>query len=188
MKKHFIQFFALAFLVAGISSCEKDYGDNLGPVEDSIASTPVTVTNATFFERYPGVTTSVAAGGNIVIELSIPADKGRIKQITKVATSTATSINLGNLNSTAASTALNTAPIMGNGSNTITYTTTLAAYLPYRIRVGTTAGPIGGTTAAPAIPVPSTTAVPTDIGYYFRLELEDGTTIVPMPVRVRVLP
>ncbi|WP_375434600.1 hypothetical protein [uncultured Hymenobacter sp.] len=190
MKKRLIKLCTLVLLSASIFSCEKDYGVNLGPVEDSQADIPVTVTNATYFERFPVVTTSVATGGNITIEFTIPAEKGRIKQITKVATSSATALNFGNLNSTAASTALNTAPIVGNGSNTITYTTTLADYLRYRVRVGTSAGPIGpaaGTPPAPTIPVPSTTAVPTDIGYYFLIELEDGTTIIPMPVRVRVI-
>ena len=191
MKRYFIQFCTLAVLSAGLFSCKKDFGDNLGPLEDSVTDIPVTVTNAEFFERYPGVTTSVAAGGNINIQLAIPADKGKIKQITKVATGTATSLNFTNLNSTSASTSYNTAPIPGNGSNTITFTTTLNNYLPYRVRVGTTAGPIGpkaGTPAVDTIPVPSTTAVPTDIGFYFRIELEDGTILIPRPVRVRVIP
>ncbi|NVO85084.1 hypothetical protein [Hymenobacter terrestris] len=192
MKKYLVKLCALAVLSTGLLACEKDFGPNdLGPLEDSIANTPVTVTNAEFFERYPGVTTSIAAGGNINIQLAVPAGNV-IKQITKVATSTATSINLGNLNSTTAASAYNTAPIPGNGTNTITFTTNLQRdYLPYRIRVGTSAGPAGPAAGTPprlTAPVPSTTAVPTDIGFYFRIELEDGTILIPRPVRVRVIP
>ena len=191
MKRYFIQFCTLIALSAGLFGCEKEYGDKLGPLQDSVADTPVTVVNTDFFERYPGVNTSVATGGKISIQLSIPADKGKIKQITKVATGSATLANYGNLNSPAASTAYTTTPVLGNGSNTITFTTTLQDYLPYRIRVGTSAGPIGPNVGTPPVataPAPSTTAVPTDIGFYFRIELEDGTILIPRPVRVRVNP
>lgn len=195
MKKHLIKLCTLLLIAASASSCEKDYGVGLGPLEDSIAEIPVTVTNATTVERFPVVTTSVATGGNITIDLSIPADKGIIKQITKVATSsTVVTINLGNLNSTTAPSYRPT-PIMGNGSNSITFTTTLAEYLRYRNSQPATTrdafGPVGpnaGTPPTPTIPVPSTNTTPTDIAYYFRIELEDGTIIVPTPVRVRVLP
>lgn len=189
MKNQLIKLCTLVLLSASIFSCKKDYGNNLGPVEDSVADIPVTVTNANAFERFPVVYTSVAGGGTFSINLSIPADKGKIKQITKVATSsTVQSLSYTNINSTSASTSYRTAAIPGNGSNTITFSSSLAEYLPYRIRVGATAGPIGGTTAAPTIPQPSTTATPTDIAYYFKIDLEDGTTILPMPVRVRVQP
>ena len=191
MKRYFIQFCTLLTLSTGLFACEKDYGDKLGPLQDSVADIPVTVTNTDFFERYPGVNTSVAAGGKITIELSIPADKGKIKQITKVATGSATLANFTNLNSTAASTSYTTTPVLGNSSNTITFTTTLKDYLPYRMRVGTSAGPVGpdvGTPPVATAPVPSATAVPTDIGFYFRIELEDGSILIPRPVRVRVNP
>ncbi|WP_426059598.1 hypothetical protein [Hymenobacter sp. B1770] len=212
MKNNLIKLCTLVLLSASVISCKKDYGVNLGPVEDSQAEIPVTVTNADAFERYPVVNTSIAAGGNITITLAIPADRGRIKQINRVATSSTTqSINLTNINA-----AINPGPasapvsvfaynatgtgtnrvvttIPGNGSNTITFTTTLARYLTHRIAAGATAGPAGPQAGTPpagpvTMPVPSTTAAPTDIAFYFQLELEDGRTIIPMPVRVRVLP
>ncbi|MBJ6110092.1 hypothetical protein JAO73_13800 [Hymenobacter sp. BT523] len=192
MKTHIIKICTLALLSASTFSCKKDYGNNLGPLQDSVTDNPVTVTNANAFERFPVVYTSVAAGGTFTINFAIPADKGKIKQITKVATSsTVQSLSYTNLNSTAASTSYRTAPIPGNGTNTISFTSNLNEYLAYRIRVGTTAGPIGpnaGTPPAPTIPVPSTTATPTDIAFYFNIMLEDGSTIVPLPVRVRVQP
>jgi hypothetical protein len=187
MKKNIFQLCALALLSFGAFSCEKDYGDNLGPVQDSVADIPVTVTNADAFERYPVVNTSVAGGGNITITMQIPAGSGNIREISKVATGPFATITLTNLNSTAPITALN-AP--GNGSNTITFTTTLANYIAYRNSQGTPAnfGPANTTTTPNSIPVPSTTATATDIQFYFRLTLEDGRTIVPLPVRVRVQP
>ncbi|SHK60739.1 hypothetical protein [Hymenobacter psychrotolerans] len=202
MKRNIFKIYALALLSFGAFSCEKDYGDNLGPVEDSIAAIPVTVTNADAFERYPVVNTSVAGGGNITITMEIPASAGAIREISKVATGPFATITLTNLNSTAAITALNSrivngtrtvTPIVGNGSNSITFTTTLADYLAYRNSQGTPAnfGPAGppATTGGPGtLPVPSATATPTDIQFYFRLTLEDGSTIVPLPVRVRVQP
>ncbi|UOG73903.1 hypothetical protein MTX78_17495 [Hymenobacter tibetensis] len=194
MKNHFIKLCAIVFLSAGFFACEKDYGDNLGPVEDSLASIPVTVSNAEFTERYPVITTSVSAGGNFTINFEIPADKGKIAAITKVATGPSAISNLANLNSTAAASSLNTAPIAGNGTNQISFTSTLADYLAYRIRNGAAFGPVATTGNPPvavvptALPAPSTNNIPTEIQYYFRLTLEDGTTIVPMPVRVRLIP
>ncbi|HEX8657688.1 MAG TPA: hypothetical protein VF690_09155 [Hymenobacter sp.] len=207
MKNNLIKLCTLVLLSASVFSCKKDYGPGIGPVEDSKAEFPVTVTNAEFFERYPGVTTSVAGGGNITITLSIPDDRGKIKQINRVATSSTTqALSLTNINAAinsstsvfaynATGTGANRVitPIPGNGSNQITFTTTLANYLTYRIAAGATAGPAGPQAGTPpagpvTLPVPSTTATPTDIAFYFQIELEDGMTIIPMPVRVRVLP
>lgn len=193
MKNQLIKIFSLALLATATFSCKKEYDDNnLAPLAPSYAEIPVTVTNANAFERFPVVYASIAGGGKFSINFSIPSDKGKIKQITKVATSsTVTALNYTNINSTAASTSYNANPLPGNGSNTITFSSTLADYLTYRIRVGATAGPIGpnaGTPAAPTIPQPSATSTPTDIAFYFRIDLEDGTSIIPMPVRVRVTP
>jgi len=202
MKRNIFKICALTLLSFGTFSCEKDYGDNLGPLQDSVADIPVTVTNADAFERYPVVNTSVAGGGNITITMQIPAGSGNIREITKVATGPFATITLTNLNSTAAITALNSrvvngtrvvTPIPGNGSNTITFTTTLNDYLAYRNSQGSTTvqatfGPANTTTTPASLPVPSTTATATDIQFYFRLTLDDGTTLVPLPVRVRVQP
>jgi hypothetical protein len=196
MKNQFIKLCTLVLFSVSFFSCEKDFGDNLGPVQDSVANIPVTVTNATYFERYPVVTTSVAAGGKFTINFEIPADKGRIKEITRVVTGPAAIANFTNLNLTTAASALNATgtgasrvvtPIAGNGSNQISFSSDVATYFTYRVANGANFGPIGGTATAPAAPAPSATATPTEIQYYFRFTLEDGTTIVPMPVRVRVI-
>ena len=59
MKKIAIKFFALLLLATSFAACKKDYGNQLGPLQDSVAPIPVTVTNQEFFERFPVVTTKV---------------------------------------------------------------------------------------------------------------------------------
>ncbi|RPD50280.1 hypothetical protein DNI29_05650 [Hymenobacter sediminis] len=198
MNKNILKGFTLLALTFGILSCEKEFDDNsLAPTEDRIANIPVTVTNAEFFELYPIKTTSVAAGGKFSINFQIPADKGKIKEISRV--TTGTSIGLPNVQAGSISTAYNTtgsgttltvSPIAGNGTNEIVFSSDLATYTAYRNRIGTNAGPSGPatTTGGPVTaPVPSTTQSPTEITYYFLLTLEDNTTVIPMPVRVRVV-
>src|SRR5689334_16501400 len=78
-----------AFLILGamiINSCSKQ---DIDPLLDNRPAVPVSITNATEFRPDPTVTTSLAGGGNIVVELSIPASSGRtIKEITRIAAST----------------------------------------------------------------------------------------------------
>jgi hypothetical protein len=208
MKNNLLAILALLMLSQGLFSCKKTFDDNtIGPVQDKLASIPVTVTNATFFERYPIVTTSVAAGGKFDITFEIPADKGTIKDISKV--TTGTSIGLPNVQTLAASNAVNTAggagvaivPVPGNNTNRITYSSSLAEYTTYRIRLGANAGPAGpqvGPPTAPGgpatgpvtapVPAAATSQTPTEITYYFMITLTDNTTIIPLPVRVRVIP
>lgn len=204
MKKQFITVVALTLLALGSSSCKKTYDDqHINPVGDRLADIPVTVTNYDYFERFPIITTSIAAGGRFSINFQIPADKGTIKEITKVTTAaTAAGTSLANLNlitsmtGTGAAFALNAvgtganrvaSPIPGNGTNTITFTSTLGDYLTFRQANGAAAGPATVTTSPVSLPVPSTSQTPTEIQYYFLITLTDGTTIIPQPVRIRVL-
>jgi len=200
MKKIIIRFLALFVLSVGAASCEKDYGDNLGPLEDSVAEIPVTVSNATYFERVPVITTSVAAGGRFDVKFSIPTEKGKIKEITRVATGA----TLANLNAGAAySLNYNTAnqsvtPITGNGSNEVTFSSSLAIYSAYRTRLNSVPGysssvNSAGSAATVAMlgTAPNQTVDernPTTLRYWFLLTLEDGTEIVTTEVRIRILP
>ena len=200
MKNRFFKIATLAILSLGTFSCKKDYEDyELSPLQDNLASIPVTVTNAEFNERFPIITTSIAAGGLFTVDFEIPADKGIIREISKVTTTAQGTINLTNLNSAAPVTALNrpntsanapVQPILGNGTNRISFSSTLASYVTFRqsqpASQQATFGPAPN--AVTNLPVPSTTQAPTEIQYYFRIVLEDGTTIIPMPVRIRVLP
>ncbi|GAB3726691.1 hypothetical protein GCM10027594_08500 [Hymenobacter agri] len=196
MKKTLIQALTLALLSVATFSCKKDYGDKIGPLQDSVAAIPVTVKNATYFERIPIVTTSVAGGGNVTITLQIPADKGKIKEITKVATGA----TLTNLQSADAY-QLNykngaLAPQAGTGTNEITFTTTLADYSAYRTRIATIPGYSAGLNSAGAAPTVTMTGTPpvvdernpNFIRYWFQIKLEDGTDIVTTEVRARILP
>ena len=198
MKKNLIRAFAFALITVSAFSCKKDYGDKIGPLQDSPADIPVTVKNAAYFERIPIVTTSVAAGGAVSITLQIPSDKGKIKEITRVATGT----TLANLQAAEAyslnysTTTSSAAPLPGNGSNEITFTSTLAAYSTYRTRIAGITGYVAGLNsagAAPTVTMTGTPAVvdernPNFIRYWFRIKLEDGTDIITTEVRVRILP
>ena len=197
MKKTLIQALSLALLSVATFSCKKDYGDKIGPLQDSPAAIPVTVKNATYFERIPIVTTSVAAGGLVNITLQIPADKGKIKEISKVATGT----TLANLQSgdNYQLNFMNGALVrpQGSGTNEITFSSTLALYSAYRTRIATNPGYSAGLNSAGAAPtVTMTTGTPSVVDernpnfirYWFQIKLEDGSDIVTTEVRVRILP
>ncbi|WP_201983139.1 hypothetical protein [Hymenobacter rubidus] len=228
MKNNVISLCALLLLLVGTFSCKKEYGDNqLGPLQDSLADIPVTVTNATYFERFPVIevkgataivppattpspaTPTTAQPGAFSITFSIPADKGKIKEITRVATGAA---GLNYLQNNVASVATATVPSRaitpnelalnyngnaanpgttvtpGNGTNTITFNSSLLAYNDYRNRVGPLLdnGATGlALLGAAPVAVASLTA-PVQLSYFFLLTLEDGRQIIPTQVRVRV--
>ena len=187
MKKQLLTLCFLAGLAVVSSSCKKEYDDkSLAPLDQALAPIPVTVTNADFFERYY-VVVAKAPSGAFSINFSIPADKGKIKEITRVAVGGSGLLNvqvgaptlLYNFNGMT-STSAGFTPIPGNGSNTITFSSTLAAYTTYRTRVGPGVAPTPATVSA-------TPQSPNQIEFYFLITLEDGTTIIPPLVRVRVV-
>lgn len=192
MKKHLINacFVLLAF---ASFSCKKEYDDNsLAPLDQAYAPIPVTVTNAAFFERFYGVNAaSIASGGEFSITLAIPADKGKIKEISRVATGPSGLAQVQNGTSAGASLLYNynkltgasaaAVPIPGNGTNTITFTSKLRPdYSDYQTRVGLTNAPI-------PVAVSTNAQVPNQINFFFLITLEDGTTLIPPLVRVRIV-
>jgi hypothetical protein len=163
MNKTILNLSIVFLLVLLSSSCKKEDFNGLSDVRPTI---PVTVTNAIDYRPDPTVATSKAGGGNIQIILSIPPSSGRtIKEITKVAASTTYTA----IQSTGTTGFYTTAPIAVN-STTATFNTTVAEYV--------TKGP--GTT-------PATTNTELAKRFYFLLTLDDGTTIIPQPVRVLYL-
>jgi hypothetical protein len=194
MKKQLFNICCLAVLAFGSFSCKKVYDDNsLAPLDQAYASIPVTVTNASFFERFYVVLANAPTAtdnGNFTIAFSIPADKGKIKEITRVATGTSGLAQVQNSSTAGASALFNyngltgsaagATPTPGNGSNTITYTGKLSDYKTYQTRVGTSLAPIPATVSA-------NPQAPNQINFYFLITLEDGTTIIPPLVRVRVV-
>ena len=188
MKKQLFKVCILAALAFSSFSCKKVYDDNsLAPLDQAYAPIPVTVTNSDFFERFYGVNASLANGGQFSIVFSIPADKGKIKEITRVATGTSGLAQVQNGAASGASLLYNynsvtsTAPVTpGNGTNTITYSSKLADYNTYQTRVGTTLAPISATVSTNA-------QAPNQINFYFLITLEDNTTLIPPLVRVRVV-
>jgi hypothetical protein len=206
MKNIAFKLFALFLIAAGFSACKKDYGNQLGPLQDSLAPIPVTVTNQEFFERYAVVTTKVDttsgsanSTGTFSITFSIPADKGKIKEITKVATGNGGVEYLQN----AAYPNYASGPIAGNGSNTITFTSNLTAVRDYSKRLNaafaSTALPTGATRAAAFTFSGTSTGArgtltpnkdpqaPNQLRFFFLLTLEDGQTLIPAEVDVRLL-
>ena len=195
MKKYFVRLAVLALLPLGVFSCKKEY-DGLGPLQDSVTDIPSTVPNQEFFERFPIVTASVSradpdpsgGSGPFTIVLQIPSDKGKIKEITKIATGIA---GLNNLQSTDSRLAFNydgaagrLVPISGNGSNQITFTSNLTRYTAYRTRVGVAAAGLAAVVSPNSSFTPQN---PNQLPYYFLLTLEDGRQLVSTAIRVRVV-
>ncbi|MBC6990046.1 hypothetical protein [Hymenobacter sp. BT491] len=199
MKKIASKFFVLLLLATSFAACKKDYGNVLGPLEDSIAPIPVTVTNQEYFERFPVVTTKVdaSANGTFSIVFSIPADKGKIKEITKVATGN------GGVEYVQDSSYPNylTAPVAGNGSNTITFNSDLNAVRDYAKRLTAAFATLpASATKAPAFAFTGTSTggagtltpntnpqTPNQLRFFFLLTLEDGQKLIPTEVDVRLL-
>jgi hypothetical protein len=201
MKKTAIQFLFLLVLAASFSGCKKDYGNKLGPLQDSPAAIPVTVTNQVYFERFPVVTCTVGTGtnanGTFTINFSIPADKGKIKEITKVATGNS---GVEYLQSNSYPNYLTTA-VTGNGTNTITFTSDLNAVRNYVTRLTaafatlpasatkTAAFAFTGTSMGGAGTLTPNTdpRTPNQLRFFFLITLEDGTQIITTEVDVRLI-
>lgn len=193
MKKQLLNICCLAVLAIGSVSCKKVYDDNsLAPLAQAYAPIPVTVTNANYFERFYVVLAKAPTAtddGNFAITFSIPADKGKIKEITRVSTGTSGLAQVQNSSAAGASLLFNyngltgnaagAKPTPGNGSNTITYNGKLSDYNTYQTRVGTSLAPIPATVSA-------NPQAPNQINFFFLITLEDNTTIIPPLVRVRV--
>lgn len=165
MKKLWI--IALFALVAAVG-CKK--GDlNFNNSSGAVPAVPVTVANAAYFTNgLPTVTTSVSGGGAIEIKLSIPSSSGRtIKEISRVALGTTTS----NYKVVESSTGLyNTAPVSASGT-TVSFTTSLTEYTAKTGLSVTTSGTATSFLAR---------------YFYFMITLDDGSQIIPVPVRVYV--
>ncbi|MBE9602956.1 hypothetical protein [Pedobacter sp. MC2016-24] len=152
--------------LAGLSSCKKD---NVS-TETSLPAIPVTVENTTGNFLSPIVNTSLT-NRTITIILTIPSSSGRtIKEITRVAANTVYS-------SVQTTTGLyKTGAIAGNGTNSITFTTTLDEYISKGYTIPT-AAQAGGAAAAFLTRY-----------FFFMLTLDDGQIIIPTYVRVYVNP
>jgi hypothetical protein len=208
MKNQFIKILSLTLLTMATFSCKKEYdNNNLAPLAPSYADIPVTVTNPNFFERFPVITAkgnftapvppsttpvpavpTAAAPGNFSITFSIPSDKGTIKSIKRVAvganslTTVQSGSDISQLNFNNSTTAPAATPLPGNGSNTITFNSSLFDYTTYRARVGTGAGAVATIGATPQ--------APTQLLYTFVLVLSTSQgeiEVIPTQVRVRVV-
>jgi hypothetical protein len=155
-------------LILGLGSCKKDY-DYLS-LRDAIPADAIIVSNATYYERIPFVTTSISAGGKIDITLQLAdGSSANIKEITRVnASSTNKAINATSVQTTTG--LYNTAAIAGNGKSA-TFSTTIDEYLKKK----------GLAT------LQATATAPYDLQFYFLVTLDNGQTIIPLETRVRPL-
>ncbi|MFD1468334.1 hypothetical protein ACFQ48_08865 [Hymenobacter caeli] len=204
MKKIAIKLFALVLFSTSFAACKKDYGNQLGPLQDAVAAIPVTVTNQEFFERFPVVTTKVDTAngsanstGKFTIAFSIPADRGKIKEITRVATGNS---GVEYLQNTQYPNYLTTT-VAGNGSNTITFSSDLNAVRAYSARLNAAFATLpssatmtpafaftGTSTGGSGTLTPNTSPLtPNQLRFFFLLTLEDGTTLITTEVDVRLV-
>ncbi len=199
MKNIAFKFFALVLLAGSFAACKKDYGNKLGPLQDSLAGIPVTVVNPDYFERFPVIVTKVdstkgptVSTGAFSITLSIPAGQANIKEITKVAMGNSGVAYLQNSNP---ATNYLAAPIAGNGSNTITFSSDLTAVRAYSKQLAASsftgaAYTFTGQTkrlSQTLTPNPNP-QTPNQLRFFFLLTLDDGTTqLISTEVDVRLL-
>jgi len=170
MKLTIIKGVLLATLAIANFACKDDlvYSEL---VRDNRPAVPVTFSNAQTFGGNPWIDVSVAGGGAIKFDLSIPACSGRtIKEITTVVGG-ATGINAGSLNSAALK--FNTAPIAATGT-TATFQTTIADFSRKYAAVS-------------VVPV-ANPLTPREIAFIFLVTLDDNTQIVTQQVRARIAP
>ena len=151
-------------------ACKDDYQYS-ELVRDNRPAVAVTYPGTTTYGFNPFIISSLAGGGPIQFTLSIPSTSGRtIKEITKIVGG-GTGITVATLNAATATSAYNSAPIAGSGTTAV-FTTTIAAFKAKYPTV---------VTAPVALPNY------TEIQFIFLVTLDDGTQIVPEPVRVRVV-
>lgn len=168
--KKILAMLALA-LTVGLSACEQDK-DAPGIKDLPAGDNAITFKDYKYFERIPIGETSISAGGNITITMTLPdASPRTFKEITQVGASTTNA----SLNQTTFKTTANTlASKIAATGKTATFTTTIANYMAFKkITV-----------------MPSTTTsgivTYTDMQFFFLVTLDDGSTVVPVEYRVRV--
>lgn len=198
MKNIRIHLFALLLLAVGFAGCKRDYGVELAPLQDSVANIPISVTNYDYFERFPVVSAKVDTTtqgpfnslGKFSINLSIPAGKGNIKEITKI---TMGNSGVAYLQNSSAPSYLAT-PIAGSGTNTITFSSDLATVRSYTKQLAASA--VKGTAytftgqtkrlSQTLTPNPNL-QTPNQLRFFFLVTLEDGTQLISTEVDVRLV-
>lgn len=154
------------FAVVLFSGCSKEDG----PLSDLKPGVSVTVNNAIAYRPDPTVSTTLATTDSIItIILAIPASSKRtIASVPKIALNT----SYTQIQSTGA-TGFYTYGTMTLGGTTATFKTSIREYFLNK--------PVSASNPAAAVNKELTNR------YYFKVVLDDGTVLIPEPVRVLVL-
>ena len=146
-----------------LTSCSKQ---EIDPLMDARPDIPVTISNAVEYRPDPTIYCSLK---DSVIQITISVPNGKtITEISKIATSTSYS----KIQSSTATGWYVATPIPVNAS-TYTYKTSIKEYFA-----------INPATAATGANPPAKAEAELGNRFYFLIKLSDGTTLIPMPVRV----
>jgi hypothetical protein len=157
-----------ALLAFGAVACKKEFTDDL--VKDSKPDVAVTFVGATTSGFNPYYKVSLASGGAIKLELSIPSNASRkIKSVTKIIAG-ATAINVANLKNPSYPSYLDAA-VDVNGT-TYTLNTTVAEF---NSKAVLTTDKISLTTGG-------------ERAFLMLLTMDDNSEIIPVQCRIRVTP
>jgi hypothetical protein len=167
--RKYINITVLALLAMTVVGCNEDFEGEI--VKDSRPAIPVTFDGATTVGFSPYYTVSYA-NGNITLTLSIPDDAGmNIKEVSNIVAGT-TAINVASIS--AAPGQYLPSPVAVNGK-TYTLTTNITEYNTK-------------TAGAARITAPPAAGALVERAFMFKLKMDDDSIIVPVQVRIRLVP
>ena len=165
--KYCLKIFAALFVAFSIISCDDEFEGEV--VKDNLAEIPVLFDGATTEGFNPYYTVSYAHG-TFSINVSIPEDSPlKIMEVSNVVAGT-TAINVASL------------------TNTKQYLPGPAAVDGYSYTLTTSITEFNAKAISGAVTAPPAAGVLTERAFMFSLTMEDGSKIVPVQCRIRVIP
>jgi hypothetical protein len=179
--KYFNKIIIMACSILMLSACADDGEYDHPIVKDRKPEIPVLFSGATTYGANPYYETTLSGTGAIQITISIPTSSPlKIKEITKMIAG-ATGITPGNVNTASVANYLS-GPIAVDG-----YETTISTSVSeFNSKVAATARVTPTVTPATATSIPAGGYA--ERAFMFLVTLEDGTTIIPQQLRIRVTP
>jgi hypothetical protein len=174
----FVKNFLILVMLAGVfTACRDD--DDFGPFNrDNRAEVPVTFPNATTYGFNPFVQVSAGGAGTVEFTMQIPEASGRTIQTINRVVAGPTAINAGTVrNANSPNIIAQNIPV---NATQYTFTTNLA-----QLREQFTGNAAVQGILTPVIPSGATY---TEMAFMFLITLDDGTEIIPVQTRARVVP